>query len=242
MKTAFYCLFLAFILPNAVSAQIGMRDSSIQIASFGFGYQYSQAFESLIDRVDYTHQLNPFANYKLSRNIVLELGGHILLGDYNDYQDLIKGLNSDSGFPIDQNGLLVEINTQFFGYALYGGLAKIWNIWPRNPNSGIIVGIESGFIQHKINYVFGGQDFPALQGEYVKGYDRLSNGFYLAEKLGIRYYSLRNYLSFEIGFRLFQGFTQNRRSWDMVEMRKIDEPRTDMQIGAYASLIIPIFR
>lgn len=233
---------LLTMVSNYLMAQAGIRDSSIVISSLEIGYTAGWAEQDLLDRTNFAHVLSAQLSFKRKSNLVWGFGGTVDLGDYNESGNGLEHLNSDVGFPIDKNGLLVEINQQFFGYTLFGSLGKLWATNLNKPNSGFYTGVQFGFMQHKISYVYNGDDLPSLSGDYRKGYDHLSNGLMLAQNIGYKRYSVRNYLNYEIGFNITQGFTKNRRDWNYDEMRRADEARFDLRYGPYVKLVVPIYR
>jgi len=64
-------------------------------------------------------------------------------------------------------------------------------------------------MQHKIWINDNANNFAQLDGDYKKGYDRLTGGPMLAGALGYQYLEKRRFLSFMAGSTLRQGSHRN---------------------------------
>ena len=95
-----------------------------------------------------------------------------------------------------------------------------------------------GFMQHKIKIKDQDNTIPALSKEYLKGYDKLSNGFNTNVFFGYRYEKGKN--KFNIGIESSIGLTKNRRTYNFVDMQADDELRLDMMNGIKFIWWIPI--
>ncbi len=69
-------------------------------------------------------------------------------------------------------------------------------------------------MQHKLKYNFAKDLLPQLEGDYVKGYDRLSNGFMTYQFIGYQHMDPRQYVSLIGGVEFYQGYTQSRRGYN----------------------------
>ncbi|MCB0738568.1 MAG: hypothetical protein KDC92_13710 [Bacteroidetes bacterium] len=230
---------MLFLSTNS-TAQWQFRDSSIALNSIEFGYTSSLGAGDLTDRTNWIHGIKISLNRKTSTNFLLSLNTEIELADFNENFDPLKNLKSDSGFPIDLNGQLTEININYFGYQVYGELGKFWNT--SKPYKGFITSLQAGFWQHKLTYQFTGDVLPYLNTESRKGYDRLANGLLIGQKVGYRRYSPQNLFSYEFGLHLQEGFTAIRRSYIYDIMQVPPSSRFDMKLGLYATFIFPIYK
>ena len=96
-------------------------------------------------------------------------------------------------------------------------------------------------MQHKIWINDNANNFAQLDGDYKKGYDRLTGGAMLAGALGYQYLEKRRFLSFYAGLDFAMGFTQEMRNWNFDLMSADKHRRLDMTIGIRAVWIIPVF-
>jgi hypothetical protein len=83
---------------------------------------------------------------------------------------------------------------------------------------------------------------PALEGDYLKGYDRLTSGFCLSEFVGYQLLSNSRLLNFFAGVELYQGFTRSRRDWNIDQVKKDDSPRLDLLSGIRVGWVLPLYR
>ena len=97
-------------------------------------------------------------------------------------------------------------------------------------------------MQHKIRIENDENQAKQISGDYVKGYDRLTNGFALMQYVGYQYLSNRRLVNFNLGVELYEGFTQNRRSYNFDEMRKDDTKRKDYLFGIRFGWVIPLYK
>ena len=111
-----------------------------------------------------------------------------------------------------------------------------------NLNSGIYVELGTQFFQHKINVIAVGDNVPYLSKPYLKGYDRLTNGFGLVEGFGYRYFGNNRFTNFFIGAELSQNFTQNRRDLNFDTGVKDDRQRMDLLYNLKVGWTFPIYR
>ena len=74
--------------------------------------------------------------------------------------------------------------------------------------------------------------------DYLKGYDKLTNGFNTNVFLGYKYEKAKN--KFQIGIESSIGFTKNRRSYNFVSMGPDDELKLDLMNGIKFIWWIPV--
>ena len=80
-----------------------------------------------------------------------------------------------------------------------------------------------------------------LNEDYKKGYDRLTNGFYLSQFIGYTFLDVRKRVNFYVGVEVNEAFTQNRRSWNYDMNLKDDATRNDILLGIKVGWILPIY-
>ena len=103
-----------------------------------------------------------------------------------------------------------------------------------------LVGV--GFLQHQINIEVLEENVVALNGDYRKGYDRLTNGISFNQFIGYHYLSNRLRFNLYAGLDFSQSLTKNRRDWDYFEKRKLTESRVDKLNGFKVALILPLYQ
>ena len=141
---------------------------------------------------------------------------------------------SENGIIVDEVGQEGEVYLYQRGYQIMCKIGK--DIELLKENFSLIFGI--GFIQYKIKIKDQDNTIPALSEEYLKGYDKLSNGFNTNIFLGYKYEKKKN--KFHIGLESSIGFTKNRRSFNFVEMGNDDKLKFDLMNGIKFIWWIPV--
>lgn len=181
---------------------------------------------------DFTNNLNfgGGLHYMTKNNWIFGLDINTMFGA-NLKKDVLANMRTEEGEIIngDQTFAIVFLEGRGFYSGALGG--KLINVSKKYPNSGIRLTAGVGVLQHKIRIQDRTGGLTQLQGDYLKGYDRLTNGLAFSEFIGYQHVSNNGYINLIAGFELIQGFTKNRRSWDYLEMRRLDEPRLDLLNG-----------
>ncbi len=143
---------------------------------------------------------------------------------------------------INNNGNRVGVPVYERGYMIALQAGKIINFNKEHPDDGLMLLTSAGFIQHKINIYNSNKDVPALWGDMLKGYDRLTNGWFIEQYAGYCYFAKNKLLNFNIGLDAMLGFTKDRRDYLFDVMRTDNKQRYDVLFGIRAGWMIPIFR
>ena len=156
---------------------------------------------------------------------------------------LLSNIKDVSGFYLDNNGQRVGLEIAGRGYQIGLTAGKMIPLSQNNPNSGVLVQLAGGFIQHKIFYYNQQDNFAQLRDDYKKGYDRLTNGVYVEPYVGYQYFSSNSRLfNFHIGVVALMGFTQGRRDWQFDVQRPDKTSRFDAMFGIRAGWYIPVLQ
>jgi hypothetical protein len=97
-------------------------------------------------------------------------------------------------------------------------------------------------MQHKINIFHKDNNIPQLRGDYLKGYDRLTNGLVVGQYIGYNYFANNGLLNFHVGLDISAGFTKGRRDYLYDVMRSDNASRMDILFGVRGGWYIPIFK
>ena len=156
-------------------------------------------------------------------------------------KDLFGEIVNSRGEITNSQGLDASVNPSGIGFdvKLYAG--KIFPVIGPNPNSGIFLALNGGFIQHKLRIYLPDRDVPQLMGEYAKGYDRLSNGAAVSGFFGYMHLDSKWHINFYGGVEITQTFVKNRRSWNVVSRGPDNELHMDRFYMFKAGFIIPLY-
>jgi hypothetical protein len=143
---------------------------------------------------------------------------------------------------INNDGQRIGVPVYERGYAVGVSLGKIFSHSKEHPDNGVMVLTSAGFIQHRINIYDKDKSVMQLRGHYLKGYDRLTNGFFVEQFLGYIYFSNNKLINFNIGADFLAGFTEGRRDYLYDVMRPDKGKRLDILYGIRAGWFIPMFK
>lgn len=236
--------FLAVFIPLIsirLSAQISVKDSSVFIPYTGLAYGYQFSAGDLSKRFGNNSAVQLNLDFKTKKNWIFGINGSYLFGK-DVKESLFDSISTASGAIISDKGQFADVRLfeRGFSVALTAGRMFSWK--KPNPNSGIVLNVGAGFIQHKIRIEVIGNNVPSLSKEYKKGYDRLSNGLLLTQNIGYLYFSSNRLVNIYFGFECMQGFTQSRRSYNYDTMTQDTQKRVDILYGGKIAWILPLYK
>lgn len=180
--------------------------------------------------------------YKTSKNLIYGLKCDYLFGSKIKEDSLMINIKNQYGQLVANDGQKFNVGTFERGIVLGIQAGKILNTSPRNADVGILVMTGIGFIQHKIHIYDKTASIPQITKDYKKGYDRLTNGWYIEQFVGYNHFSKNALINFYAGFNLMAGFTKGRRDYLYDVMRTDDKSRIDLLFGIRAGWYIPVFK
>jgi hypothetical protein len=235
-------LFILLVLSNScVFAQGEIKDSSLQIVSVRIGYAAQLPAGNMVQRFGWNSQVGMQVDFKTKKNLLFGVEGNFIFGTHVK-EDVLSILRTSDSAIIDQNGNYAKVLTYERGLLINSYVGFLWNKIGPNPNSGLLVKAGVGFLQHKVRVEHNHNEVPELAGEYLKGYDRLTNGLNITEFIGYQLLSNSRLLNFFAGFEFTQGFTRSRRDWNFSTYRKDDTKRKDYLYGIRVGWILPLYR
>jgi hypothetical protein len=200
----------------------------------------------LSDRFGFSNDIGMNVTLKTRNNWMIGIEGGYLFGSET------KGYTVDSISTSLRSHILQEptadgTNTGYIIPALSGFIAqlrlsKVIPFTRYNKESGLMLSLAAGFMQHKILINVNPRFYPQFNDVYLSGYDRLCNGAMTSAMLGYFYMSRNHKLSFYIAAEYNIGFTQNRRGWNFDEGGPPrDGTRIDMLGGIRLGWNIPVY-
>ncbi|MFM2375833.1 MAG: hypothetical protein RLZZ165_930 [Bacteroidota bacterium] len=178
-------LFFAVVLACiTVHGQKSVRDSAITMGQLSIVYSPSVPGGDLAKRFGFTHQLGMDGGIQLANGFYGTAGIRFLFG--NQLKEVVAGnvvqaIGSDStGYQtmaLGADGRFYSVRFFERGFVIPFVAGKIFVLGSKNLNSGIYVELGGQFIQHKVSIHAIGDNVPYLSKPYLKGYDRLTNGF-----------------------------------------------------------------
>ena len=233
---------LVFAQPK-LKEDTSVRDSAIATPMFRVSYAAQFPVGDFADRFGFTNNIGASFGYKTKSNWIFSLGGHYMFGNnVIDKDSLLGNLLNSSNIVIGANGEQAFIDISQQGYVINFQFGKIFPWAAPNPNSGFIFTLGGGFMEHWIRYNAEGDNVPQLLNDYHKGYDRLTNGFFIQEFIGYHFQGNTKMLNFYGGFEFTQGFTGNRRSYDFPTMSVKNDKYNDFLFGIRIGWMMPFYK
>lgn len=234
------CVLAVFLLGVTAYGQ-EIKDSSLFITSVRVSYAPQLPGGDLADRFGWSSSIGLGVDIKTRKNILFGANGSYFFGN-KIKEDILDNLRNSDGQIIDQDGAYAKVLTYERGFTINLHTGYLWNKLGPNPNSGVLLMLGGGYMQHKIRIEHNHNNVPALEGDYLKGYDRLTSGFCLSEFVGYQLLSNSRLLNFFAGVELYQGFTRSRRDWNIDQVKKDDSPRLDLLSGIRVGWVLPLYR
>ncbi|NNF02666.1 MAG: hypothetical protein HKN22_08265 [Bacteroidia bacterium] len=243
LKNLICFLAVAMLISTHVDAQRNsiVKDSSLTFAEFGIHLGLSSPGADMGKRFGNNATAGGHFGFKFKKNWTLDAQVGFLFGSDVKEPGLLSNIVTEQGAIIGADGRLADVRIFERGYHLSINAGKLFSFNMPNPNSGILITVGAGFMQHKIKIEVIDATVPELNDEYIPGYDRLANGWMLKEFIGYRYYGNKKLINFLIGFEFIQGFTAGRRDYNYDTMVPGNEDRTDLLYGIKAGWIVPLY-
>lgn len=214
MKKGLFLLLFFVIVLQHVYAQKSIRDSVLNFAAIGAEWGLQVPFGDMADRFGFGGITGGGVMYKTKKNIVYEGNFGFIYGNRVKEDSILKPIMTSQDFIIDRTGNPAEVFLFERGFTVTGRVGKIFTFIGPNPNSGLHVALGMGFMQHKIRIQDNLESVPQLQGDYRKGYDRLTNGWLISQSVGYQHFSNYRLVNYYIGFEFYEAITENRRSFN----------------------------
>lgn len=240
MKRYFYVILLVISQYNLIG-QANLKDSALFITSIRLSYAPQLPAGNMVARFGFNSNLGFHVDVKTKHSLLFGLEGNFIFGK-KVKEDVLSILRTDDSAIIDQNGAYATILTLERGLIINAYSGILIKKFSPNPNSGILIKVGIGFMQHKVRIEHNKNTVPALDGEYIKGYDRLTNGLNISEFIGYQLLSNSRLVNFFAGFEFIQGFTKSRRDWNTNEFMKDDTKRLDLLNGFRVGWILPLYK
>jgi len=233
----------AFLIANSdLKGQDNIKDTKQLFP----GFMGSMAFEvpggNLAKRFGVNGNLGGSFFLKTSSNYFFTVEGSFIFGSKIKDDSLFRFIKTSGGYIIDGDGMYADIRTYERGYTIMGKAGKIFPILNDNPNSGLLVMLGGGFMQHKIRIENPGNAVPHLKGDYKKGYDKLSNGPALSQFIGYIHFSDKRIYNFKAGFEFTQAITTSRRNYDFDLIGRDTKKYIDLLYGFKVSWMFPFVK
>ncbi len=237
-------LFLC-CLSFSAGAQADLFGSTKEPSRKGFVIGINGNFDmpgaDMARRFGNSYRIGPSLSYKTTSNWMFGVKTDFIFGNRVREDSLLYNVSDKYGQFINNGGQRIGVGVFERGYLIGVQAGKILPLNKAQPHKGILIQSGAGFVQHKISIIDEDKTIGQVRGDYRKGYDRLTNGWYLEQFVGWNMFDRKGLINFHIGLDLLAGFTAGRRDFLYDVMRKDDASRVDLLFGIRGGLYIPIF-
>lgn len=239
----FILIFCASIVSFYSSAQ---RDVSKAIGTPYIGIQYGLNLPGgdFADRYGLTNGIGIHAGYKTKHNWIYAVETNFFFGNQIRIDGILQNLLDDRGTITNTSGSSAVVKLFNRGFNANLSVGKIIPIWSPNPNSGILFELSAGYRLHMIKVGHQNDEVPQLEGDYKKGYDRLTIGFNTSELIGYNFMANKGVFNFYAGFYFQQMFMKNQRNifFDHPNKAVSTKLRFGQLYGIKVGWLIPIYK
>lgn len=243
MKLKFLFLtFFSLLAAAFCKGQVNVKDSALFAPMLKISYAVQAPGGDLKDRFGWNSNIGGDFSIKTKKNWLFSVSGYFIFGNRVKETGILDSIKNSGGYIIDAGGLYAEVRMSERGYNFMMKLGRVIPVLSPNPNSGFMISLGGGLLQHKIRIDDVSANTPQLADAYKKGYDRLTNGFALSQFIGYLYLGNTRLLNGFAGFEITEAFTQNRRSFNFDTMEKDTKKRVDILTGFRLGIIIPFYK
>ncbi|HWY97827.1 MAG TPA: hypothetical protein VNY36_01970 [Bacteroidia bacterium] len=241
MRKGIACLIVvsAFFLYKPVMAQVDVRDSVASGVLCEASYAAQLPGGDLAKEFGWNSNVQVGAYYKTKDNWIFGVQGAFIFGDVLRATGIFDSIATKDRNLIANDGSYPGISYFERGYNIQLSAGKLFTFKKPNPNSGILVTVNVGYIRHHIRIQAPGT--PQVDSLYQQGYDRLTAGICFTEFVGYQYLGNHRMVNFFAGFEFTQAFTKGLR-YDFDLMHMDSQNKHDLLSGFRIGWILPIYR
>ncbi len=232
---------LLLLLTIRVQSQKVLSDSAVSIPMiYGFyGYQWPGG--DMAESFGSNSTIGPGFMLKTSSNWLFGAEYNFLFGsNVKDGLSILDGIMTSDGNIISGDGTPSVVAIYERGQTFGAKFGKLIPVIKTDKNSGIFFTAGLGYIMHKIRIEVENNSAPQLNGDYRRGYDRLSGGFMLSQSIGFMYFGQSRLLNFTFSIEAFEGWTKGYRDYYFDTMAPPEGRNFDFLIGPKIAWMIPL--
>lgn len=236
-----HLIFILGLISLTTGSLHAQAPQSYRLLRFQYMFQWPMA--DLQDRFGANNSFGgALEHVNLNNGWFLGGQGTYIFGN-NVKEDVISHLRVFDGTVIGIDGLPGDVNLKQRGYTVGLYTGKVFSSSKSDSKQkGIRTEIGLGLLQHKIRVQDNFSTVVALEPDYLKGYDRMTNGLYTAIAAGYQYHNPLNNVHFQLMGELIAARTGSRRSFDHATGGPITAKRWDLLAGIRLAYVVTISR
>lgn len=225
------------------NSQTSISEGSVNVPMLGPGFSFQMPAGDLSERFGSHFTIGVTFLNKTPGNLMLGLDAGFIFGNnLNDALHILDGITTEHGFIIDKFGSPANVFLYERGMHLSAKAGKLFPVVGPNVNSGLFFTVGLGYFQHKIRIENLENTVPQVQGNYRKGYDKLTGGPAVSQFIGYLHLSNSRLFNFYAGLEFTQAFTQSLRTYDFNLMARDEKNRFDACFGLKTGWMIPLHK
>jgi len=235
-------LFLVVLYSNCISSQFQVRDSILFNPHVEIGGGYQMPYGDMAKRFGNSGVAGLGFHIKAKSQWYYGVQGSYFFGNQVTEPGLMQNLYTNAGEILDNQGQksIVYIQERGWMYFMDGG--RLFPVIGPNQNSGILAYGGVGYMHHKIRIEHQSNEIAQLEGEYLKGYDRLTMGPAAHVFLGYFHMSNNKLINFFGGVEVAHAWTRGVRSI-YFDTREVDHRmRNDGLVGLRAGWVVHLYK
>jgi len=234
MRLTLLLIFLSFF----AKAQM---DTAITVPLLGIHFGGQLPFGDMAKRFGANLQAGGSFFIKTKKNWIYGIDVFYIFGR-NVKEDVTKQLKNSEGHITDNEGYPADLRITERGLGAHAHFGRIFNFDKALPNSGILVMVGVGYLQHKINLYDAQNRIAAINGDLEKGYDRLSGGISYSQFLGYLHISQNRFLNFYAGIEAHETMAKSFRKVNYDTGLPDTKQRMDGLLGLRLGWILPLYK
>lgn len=235
-------LIIAIALSATSFGQLNIQDSATQgiLLNINVGYFMKGGDFAEVFNPNFSGGLD--LQYKTRSNWIFSIGARYHFADgLKDPTAIFGDLVTSQGEILGLNGEYAPVTYRERGWDMGFDVGKIFTSLGHNANSGPLFTIGAGYNNYYIDIRNQLDNTPQIQGEYLKGYDRFSQGLMTKQFLGYFFSGSRKRLNFTAGFEFMQGYNTSLREFNYDTRSYDTESKLDLYYGIRISWFLPFY-
>lgn len=239
-----FCLLtLLFLNPEKTKAQFSVKDSTISMHLIEAQYAFQIPSGEIADRFGSNSMVGGGYLYKTKTNWVIGAEGGFMFGEtVKNSEHILDNIETSDDNIVDMEGIYANYHFYERGYSILAKAGKVLSFGKPNPNSGIMLVIGGGYLQHKIYIEHKDKTAPQITGDYLKGYDELKRGPAINAFAGYLFLSNDKLVNFYTGVEVTAAFTQFVHPYSFAQMKYNTGTFTDIFMSVKVGWLIPVYR
>ncbi len=239
--TLLLSLGIFFCFNNILLAQANIKDSAIDMSIVSVHYTAQFPGGDMANRFGWNSNVGIGYLYKTHINFLFGIQGSYLFGGAPIEHGIMSNLLTPEGNILGSNGQFANVVLYERGLNIMLNFGKLYHILGPNANSGLFLLGGIGFLQHQIYISDISKNVPEIDGDYSKGYDRLTNGPAISQTFGYLHLSNKHLINFYINAEFTEAATKNRRPLNFDTMLKETKTRIDILYGITLGWSLPLY-